>query len=285
MAFEIPGISSFPSSCTRHPAPVVEKSSPLPENQASWPVECARIQGAGEEALLSRQQVMKAFQGVEETETTGQAHGEQPNLIGDLIRKNQHKLLPMEWKKPLKGAGPEPLPCNGRAVTAAFRKGEGVLSGKPGFFSPQVRMVEVREPASLGEAAELLVSLAGQERGLIRREYGLMFYTNERGEARFLVERGTGAIFTPDLHKYRVIETPDHQQWLLLGCIGHTHPFSGVGKPSEKDLSALNNSDTGLNQRFSIVAAQGGWHLFNSAGAYEPDAEAIDRPISGLMDI
>jgi hypothetical protein len=285
MASEIPGISSSPLSPPRSFPVISDELSPVREHTQSLPAETTVIRGSERDKPPSRQQMLNAFQGADKPAEPGPSPEEKPNLISDLLERNKHKLLPMEWKKTPKDDIPAPVPCDGRAVTAAFRQGEGVLCGKPGFFSHQVRMLEVKEPETLGEAADLLVFLANQEKGLVRREYGLMFYSNEKGESKFLLERGTGAIFTPDLHKYRVIETPDRQQWLLLGCIGHTHPFSGEGNPSEKDLSALKNSDTGLNQRFSIVAAQGGWHLFNSSGAYEPDQEALAKPISGLLDI
>ncbi len=285
MASEIQGISSCPLSLSR-PFPLVNDDLfPVQEHTQSLPAETTVIRGSERDTTPSRQQMLKAFQGDDKPAEPGPSPEEKPNLISELLERNRHKLLPMEWKKTPKDDIPAPVPCDGMAVTAAFRQGEGVLCGKPGFFSHQVRMLEVKEPGSLGEAADLLVSLANQEKGLIRREYGLMFYCNEKGESKFLLERGTGAIFTPDLHKYRVIETPDRQQWLLLGCIGHTHPFSGTGNPSEKDLLALKNSDTGLNQRFSIVAAQGGWHLFDSSGAYEPGQQALSEPISGLLDI
>jgi hypothetical protein len=285
MAFEAGGIPSSPLYMTGSAIPAgkaLQAREVAPE-----PGEISAITDEMVEKPPSRQDAVKACKGAPAAEEAAPASAGEPqaNMIRQLLDNNQEKLLPMDWKKPLAGDAPPPLPCSGKAVTDAFRKGYGVLAGKPGFFSHEVRMVEVGEPESLGKAAELLVSLAGQERGLMRREYGLMYYSNDRGEGKFFVERGTAAIFTPELHKYRAIETPDGTQWLLLGCVGHTHPFSSVGNPSDKDIKALHNGNAGIDQRFSIVAARGGWHLFNGQGAYDAPPEVLSRPITGLLEV
>jgi hypothetical protein len=208
--------------------------------------------------------------------TAGRA--DESGIQAALAATPESKVCKFSWARKVE-EGPAVFRLKAHLVLEAFSTHKGVMMGRDSLMRP-TEQVEVAQPENLGQVIDFLDHLVLRTQGGQANEYALFLYAGSDLTPHYLLQKG-GWLVTQVLPQ-PVVETPDKERMLVMGVVGHTHPF-GEAKPSEGDHKAVQAFGL-FHQKYAVlVAPQSKWCLYDVKQTLPPRNEVRELPVLSLF--